>query len=196
MRRVAALLLALVGTADAQGVPERRREAVPPRALQIYGADDPLAALKVRVEELTGIYLVDPPRRHPSERVTLKGDAVRIQYWQTPTGFSDEELLARAVGWFLLGRTQYASGARGIFGEMPAVERVTLVFQDVVRPEKKGRRRGEEEIHEYLTLELTRQRFESIDLDRVRQCVERVRCGPVAKEAFDRVKFEPRARRK
>ncbi len=190
MKRLLLCVLLLVAT-DATA--QVRPDAVTARAAQVYGADDPTAPLKLRVEQLTGIYLVDPPRRHATERVSLKGGEVRITYWQTIGGATDEELLARAVGWFVLGRTQYATGARGVFGEMPAVERMVLTFEDVVRPERKGRRRGEEEVHEYLTLEMSRAKFEQLDaarLERVKQCVQKVRCGPVARELFDKARFD------
>jgi hypothetical protein len=189
-------LLVLIGAACGaapQALAQARPDAVTARAAQVYGADDPTAPLKLRVEQLTGIYLVDPPRRHPTERVSLKGGEVRITYWQTVGGATDDELLARAVSWFVMGRTQYASGVRGVFGEMPAVERVVLTFEDVVRPERKGRRRGEEQVHEYLTLEMSRKKFEQLDagrLERVKQCVQKVRCAPVVRELFDRARFD------
>lgn len=192
MRRLALLLSLCPSVALAQ--PEARRpDTSMHRAARIYGADDPTAPLKLRVEQLMGVYLVDPPRRHPTERVTMKGGQVRVTYWQTVGGATDDELLARAVQWFVFGRTQYATGARGVFGELPAVDRVALVFEDVVRPERKGRRRGDERVREYLTLEMSRAKFEKLDaaaLDRVRECVRKVRCGPVARDLFDRARFD------
>lgn len=158
----------------------------------VYAADDPAAPLKERVEQLMGLYLVEPPRRHSTERVRLEGGKVRITYWQTVGDRTDEELVARALRWFVFGRTQYATGVRGIFSEMPAVEEVSLVFEEVVRPERKGRRRGAERVHPYLELRLTRAKFERLDPARVKRCAERGRCLAVAREVLDAVRLDHR----
>jgi hypothetical protein len=187
-----ALLALLPLAASAQAPEAHRLDAVRPRALLVYGADDPAGLLKARIEELMGVYLVDPPRRHASERVTMKGGDVKLTYWQTIASASDEELLAKAVQWFVFGRTQYATGVRGVFSEMPAVDHVELAFEEVVRPERRGRRRGDEELHEYLSLDLSRAKFGQLDLERAKQCVQKGRCGAVARDLFDHVRFDAR----
>ena len=69
--RLAALCLLLPALASAQPAP-RRADGVVPTAKSIYAADDPAAALKMQIERLMGVYLVDPPRRHASEKVVVK----------------------------------------------------------------------------------------------------------------------------
>lgn len=166
--------------------PGVRADSIPPRAKQIYGADDPYVGLKARVEALMGIYLVDPPRRHRSERVTLKKGRLIIDTWQPVARLSDAELKTRAVEWLVFGRTQYATGARGVFSELGGVNEIVLAFHEVIRPDQKGRRRSKkpDRIKRYLALRLTRSRFERLNIPALEGCVSRGDCQAQFRSAF------------
>lgn len=166
-----------------------RADAFTPRAAALY-AGQPDADFKLRIEELFGIFLVDPPRRHASERVELDGGQVAVHYWQPSAGQTDTELLTRATEWFLLGRTQFSPGARGVFSEMPDVGEVVLIFHDVLRKDQKGRRLAEESIVPYLKVRLTRARFQRLKLDPVQACVAKGDCTAVFRAAFDEARFD------
>jgi hypothetical protein len=180
------LLLALV-----MGAPPVRADSVAPRALEIYGENDPQRKMKVAIERMMGIYLVDPPRRHASEKVVIKGGRIRFDIWQPVGRNTDLELKTRAVKWLVFGRTGFSNGARGIFSEYPRVAEVMLVFHEVSRPDKKKRRRTRqtEKITRYLILKLGRQRFERLEIDVLERCVSRADCGTVFGKAFDGARF-------
>ena len=191
MRALAALAAFALGLSAAWGQSAEpvRPDSFETRASQLY-AGDPMADIKLRVEEIFGIFLVDPPRRHASEVVELSGDQVVVRYWQPSGGFTDAELQTRAVQWSLLGRTQFSAGARAVFSEMPGTREIVLVFHDVFRKDQKGRRMGEESVVPYLKIRLTQDRFDRLKLKPVEQCVERSDCSSVFRVAFDEARFD------
>ncbi len=181
------LLLALV-----MGAPPVRADSVAPRALEIYDANDPQRKMKVAIEQMMGIYLVDPPRRHSSEKVVIKGGRIRFDIWQPVGRNTDLELKTRAVKWLVFGRTGFSNGARGIFSEYPKVAEVMLVFHEVARPDKQKRRRTRqaEKITRYLILKLGRKRFERLKIEVLEGCVKRADCGSVFRSGFDGARFD------
>lgn len=160
----------------------------------IYDQDDPLIQMKQRVEALMGVYLVDPPRRHPSERVHVRGGQVRVDVWHPVAGLSDAELKTRAVRWLVYGRTQYAPGIGGVFGEMPGVNEAILVFHDVNRPTQTGRRRDTQPdtVKKYLAIKLTRKKFERLNMRVIEQCIAQGDCGTNFDVDFTKASFDAR----
>jgi hypothetical protein len=169
-----------------------RADGIAPRTAQFYGADDPLIEIKNQVEKHMGVYLCDPPRRHESERVHLKGKQVRVDLWQPVSRLSDLELKNRAVEWLVFGRTVYATGARGVFSEMAGVDDLLLVFHEVLRPDEKGRRKSEqaEQVRRYMALRIKRDRFERINLSELEGCVARADCQAQFRSAFNEARFD------
>ena len=148
-----------------------------------YPLDDVDRELKLELEARLGVYLVAPPRRHRSERVELRGQRAVFHLWHPVAENSDQVLIARALRWLLFGRTRYSGGARAIFSET-AFETLTLIFHEVLREEQGRRRRGGESLRRYLSLTLTRARFESLDLDRIEECLEQKQCARLARANF------------
>lgn len=195
MRRALLAAAVLAGAGRLQAAEPVRADSFKPRAALVY-TGDPAAEEKLRVEDIFGLYLVDPPRRHTSERVELSGRQVLVQYWQPSGGFSDPELLTRATQWFLLGRTQFSPGVRAVFSEMPAVDEVVMTFHDVFRKDQKGRRLGEESVVPYLKVRMTRGRFDRLKLEPVRKCVDKGDCSAVFRAAFDEARFDRKGLRR
>lgn len=179
--------------AAALAAPPPQPPAVPAAAV-IYGPDDPDAATKARIEALMGVYLVDPPRRHETERVNLVGGQVRIDVWHPVGGLSDAELKTRAVRWLVFGRTQYAPGVGGVFGELPQVNEVIFVFQDVTRPDQRGRRKSKlpDQVKKYLAIKLDRRKFERLNMRVMEQCVAQGDCSTPFDVDFTRSSFDAR----
>ena len=152
----------------------------------IYDSRDREAETKSVIEALLGVYLVHPPRRHRSERVRSKRGHFTVDLWHPVGDSTDQELKTRAVQWLFFGRTQYAKGARAVFSECPSVKRLSLRFHEVIRPDIRGRRRAKrkEKINRYLSISLTRREFESMDVDELRECVERRDCRRVCASRF------------
>ncbi len=146
-----------------------------------------------RVEELMGVYLVHSPRRHESEKVVYKRGTLKIDLWHPVHRMSDVDLKTRAVQWLVFGRTQYSTGARGVFSEMPMVKRVILRFHEVVRAGKNTRRRvARERRKRFLALSLTRKDFEKLELGPLETCREQTDCERLFKRGFSKAFFDAR----
>jgi len=201
MRCASLLALAAVGLlvprlADAQA--RVRADGVAPRAADFYPAKDPQRARKARIDEIMGVFQVHPPRRHPSERVRAKGKAIQIEVWHPVGRNTDVELKTRAVEWFVFGRTQYAQGVRGVFSEFSDISDVRLAFTEVIRPDEKGRRKSKQQdkVKRYLLLHLDRKRFERLDMEKLKGCVERGDCSREFRSLFKDARFDRRYTRK
>ncbi|MEE2789128.1 MAG: hypothetical protein VX589_17465 [Myxococcota bacterium] len=160
----------------------------------VYSDADIDREKKRRIEELMGVYLTIPPRRHRSERIALRGSSVQIDVWHPIGQNSDSELKTRAVQWLVFGRTQYAKGARGIFSEFPEVQRVLLRFHTVTKVDQKGRRKSSkpDQIRPYLALLIDRQRFHQLNVEPLKACIERTDCSGQFKEVFTKSTFKRR----
>lgn len=162
--------------------------------LQAFYKGDAQAALKVKIEEMMGLYMVLPPMRHPSEKISIQKGQVRLNLWHPIGKLSDTEIITRAVKWFVFGRNQYAQGVRAVFSEEPSVREVLLVFHEVIRPDQKGRRQSAkgDRIKPFLAIRLTRKRFEKLPIGKLRACVEAGDCRRQFVKAFDVAKFNRR----
>ena len=160
------------------------------RAEPAVYAGEPDADALARLDGAFGLYLTRPPRRHAVERVARVDDEVRLTVWVPAATQTDTELQTRAVEWLLLGRTQYAQGARTLFSDWPDIDRVLLTFVDIQRTEEKSRRASAETITPFLRVRLTRSRFERLKLKAVEACVEKGDCAAVFKAAFDEARFD------
>ncbi|MCA9540028.1 MAG: hypothetical protein KC620_14120 [Myxococcales bacterium] len=189
MKPVALVALAALLAAPAFAAP---RASARPRAASFYDRSDPDAARKQRIDDIMGIYEVHAPRRHPSEQTRIKGRALQIDIWHPIGRNTDAELKTRAVQWFVFGRTQYASGVRGIFSEFPDITDVRLAFHEVIRPDEKGRRKSTEpdQIKRYLLLHIDRARFERLKMEALEGCVERGDCSRAFRSAFKEARFD------
>ena len=158
----------------------------PDHILKIYEPSDPLLDLKLKFETTMGVYLTHPPRRHKSEKVTLRRDQILVDVWQSVYGLTDSELKCRALQWLVNGRTQYVDGGRGILSDQNQYHRVTLRFH-VVEHKKNSRRvqRGRERIVRYLEATLSRKELEKLSLKAFTDVLERGEC-----EAYFSRKFK------
>ncbi len=191
---LALALIALLAPRPAEAQARVRSDGVAPRAADFYPADDPQRARKAQIDRIMGVYQVHPPRRHPSERVRMKGNAIQIEVWHPVGRNSDVEIKTRAVQWFVFGRTQYAGGVRGIFSEFPDIQDVRFAFTEVIRPDEKGRRRSKQrdKVKRYLLLRLDRRRFERLDMEKLQGCVERGDCAREFRSLFKDARFDRR----
>lgn len=191
---LATLLLPTLAAAQARV----RTDGIAPRAADFYPANDRERTKKAKIDELFGVFQVHPPRRHPSERVRMKGRAVQIEVWHPIGNNTDVELKTRAVQWFVFGRTQYAEGVRGVFSEFPDITDVRFAFTEVIRPDEKGRRRSaqKDKVKRYLLLHLDRRTFERLDMDKLTGCVERGDCAREFRSLFKDARFDRRYTRK
>lgn len=162
--------------------------------LETFYGDDAQAALKVKIEEMMGVYMVLPPMRHPSEKVAIKNGRVQLNLWHPIGALTDTEIITRAVKWFVFGRNQYSKGVRGIFSERSDIRDVLLVFHEVIRPDQKGRRQSAkgDRVKPFLAIRLSRKRFERLPIEKIRACVDAGDCRRLFTRAFDQAKFNRR----
>ena len=157
--------------------------SVTPRE-EFYPADDPDRALKIELELALGLYLVAPPRRHPSERVEINGDRATFHLWHPVAAQENQALVSRALRWLIFGRTRYSGGARTLFSESN-MRTLTIDFHEVNRPENSRRRRGKETVKSYLRMTLSRDAFERLELGEIEGCLERNRCLRLARRKLN-----------
>jgi hypothetical protein len=165
-----------------------------PKRLDFYEPDEPDRDLKLWAERMLGLYLVDPPRRHASERVDYSSDHLHFHLWRPIGQRSMVELWSEAASWLTFGRIKYSSGARGLFGDLGTLKRVTVSLHEVIRPKQEGRRLSKEPdvVEIYLTISLTRADFERLDLDALRSCALNSNCDRSMRSAFSLVKLNSR----
>ena len=189
-----ALFLVVGAPAQAQEVTTvEQAQAFPTRA-DFYAPDEPERALKIYAERELGLYLVDPPRRHASERVEYNNDHIHFHLWRPIAERSMNELWSEAAAWLVFGRIKYSQGSRALFGDLPSLKRVTLSLHEVIRPGEEGRRRSEkpDEVHVYLTVSLTRDDFERLDVRELEICARNVSCTREMRSSFSLVKLNTR----
>jgi hypothetical protein len=170
---------------------EVRADGVAHQYADVYDDAEPKVKMLRRVDTIMGIYQTLPPRRHASERVKVKDRTVTVAVWQPVGRWTDLELKLKAVKWFVFGRNQFTSGVRGVFSEFPDVNEVRFTFHEVIRPDRKGRRRSAkpDAIKRYLGLRLARKRFNRLRLTTISGCVERADCNRVFRSAFNDARF-------
>jgi hypothetical protein len=160
-----------------------------PASPDFYPPGEPDLDLKVAAEQAMGLYLVDPPRRHASERVDFADSHLQFHIWRPIAGRSMTALWSEAASWLTFGRVKYSQGARALFELLPGLEQVTLSYHEVVRPGEDGRRRSElpDQVNTYLTISLTRDAFERLNMEELRLCARQERCGKQMRASFSRV---------
>lgn len=177
------LVLACIFSASASMA---QTQTFPDHMLKIYEPSDPLLDLKLKFEMAMGVYLTHPPRRHKSEKVSLRRDQILVDVWQSVYGLTDGELKCRALKWLINGRTQYVNGGRGILSDQNQYNRVTLRFH-VVEHKKNSRRvrKGREKIVRYLEATLSRNQLEQLSMKNFSDMLDSGEC-----EAYFRRKFK------
>ena len=165
-----------------------------PERPDFYAPDEPDRALKVYAEQQLGLYLVDPPRRHASERVDYGKEHLHFHLWRPIAERPLLELWSEAASWLVFGRVKFSTGARGLFSDLPALRRVTLSLHEVLRPGEEGRRLSKkpDQVHIYLTVSLTREDFERLDLQELKLCAANVSCSREVRSSFSLVKANSR----
>jgi hypothetical protein len=157
----------------------------PDHLIRIYGPSDPLLETKFQIEKMMGVYLTHPPRRHTSERVTIKKTNVTVDVWQSVQGLSDSEIECRAVRWLVFGRTQYGQGGREVLSHFTDLKQVKLRFHEVIRS-KNSRRRKKNKARtvRYLNLTLKRQHLRTLDLQALKASITSGQCTQAFKSTM------------
>jgi hypothetical protein len=167
-------------------------------SMDLFYDGDSQRDLKLSLEEMMGLYLVDPPRRHKSEITRLSDTQIHFHLWYPIANKSQRTLWSIAAHWLIFGRTQFASGAQGLFSELPGVNRVSLSFHEVYRPNEKSKQRKikVDRIYSYLLVSITRDAFERLDLLKLKQCAINFDCTDEIRRMFTLIKLNSKYLRK
>lgn len=190
----------------------KQARAFPQSAAELY-QDDPWYELKLSAEQEMGLFLVEPPHRHASEVTQYSNDHLHFHLWR-PVSESNQATWSRALGWLLFGRIKYSRGAQHLFAEIPSLKRITLSLHEVERAQgdktlgctskRKGKKRARrsrkrsrvgaktDKVQTYLTLSLTRENFEKLDVPQVKQCAQLLDCDRSVKQMVSLVKWNTR----
>ena len=170
--------------------------AFPESDAELYPESDIWRNFKITAEEMMGLYLVDFPRRHRSEVVSLndKRNHIHFHLWVPIGNQSRVQLWSKAAYWLIFGRTQYAQGSRGLFSEINSLDKISLSFHEVIRPGQEGRRPSKkpDKIMQYLTLTISRTKFEKLNIEELRQCGMLLDCPKRIHRTFSYSHFNTR----
>jgi hypothetical protein len=171
----ASLLLAL---ALAWTSPASAQEAAPH---DFYKPDDPLRDTKLRIEEAMGTYALHYPQRDTEEIVEINRKTITVKVWVSIGAQSENALGCKALRWLLLGRHQWAQGARGVFSAFPDLDTLALQFIDV-RVNREGEA-GKKFVQPYLNLSVRRNFFDELDLASLEEAFANDECQAFIRKA-------------
>ncbi len=152
----------------------------------IYKNDD-LFGTKLKMERHLGLYLVRFPQRDLTEKITITGKDVDADVWVSIGSQTEDDLACKALQWIVFGRTRWSLGARGIFSDFPDVKKLSINFTNIRH--RDGANEAPKKLTTYLTVSLTRSRFEKINPTELRQALTENRCATVAREFLNTYKF-------
>lgn len=184
--------------------------AFPTSAAELYSGDA-WYDLKLAAEQEMGLFLVEPPRRHASEITQYSNDHLHFHLW-SPVSESNQAMWSRALGWLLFGRVKYSRGAQQLFADIPSLKRITLSLHEVERAQsgktlgcvsgkdkrrsrrsrKRSRKSAQDLVQTYLTVSLTRENFERLDIDRIKQCTRLLDCDRTIRSMISLLKWNTR----
>lgn len=94
----------------------------------MYG-NDPNRELKEDIEDTYGMYILNPTRRHPKEKIEINGDNVELWLYHDPRKVDFDKLKCDSIRWLILGRFG-KGGAQPFFASFAKYNSVELdVFQ-------------------------------------------------------------------
>lgn len=158
---------------------------------------DPQRKLKENVEEIFGLYVLNPSRRHSEEKVELKPGksgtmGVELSMFFDQRESQDKDLVrCYAFRWLLLGRFGEGGGARGLFSRYPKTSHADLRFYTLVSSrsvKSDGTYVVKLERKDFLTARITRARAKQLNWDAVEKAlsVDGAKCAQAGEKAVDR----------
>ena len=179
------LLIYLIPLLAASSAIAQSNNRFPTHVLEIYRGATEQLEMKLEIEKMMGTYLTHPPRRHQSERVSIKKSSVFVDVWQSVYGLTDEELKCRAIQWLVFGRTQYSKGGRAVLSVLPQFKTIWLRMHEVEHKANSRRvKKGREKIVRYASLKLKRQHLQTLNLATLKKRIDKGSCSKAFKGIF------------
>lgn len=160
---VIVLLLALYAASSARS------------AETMYG-NDPAREVKEDIEDVYGLYILNPSRRHPKEKVEVNGDTVELWLYHDPRKKDLERIKCDAYKWITLGRFG-KGGAQPFFAQFPkfnAVELILFQLKSSRTVDREGKYTVTKTPSPTMKVRLSRKRAERVKWDDLRKEFERL----------------------
>ena len=152
---------------------------------------DPNREVKEDIEEIFGIYILNPSRRHGKEKVLVKKDLVEMWLFYDQRRPSIDRIKCYAFRWLLLGRYGTQQGVRTLFSKYSRFNRVDLIFytlQSNRTLEKRGVYRVNKTSQRYLAARISRKRAGKLDWDALEKslAIDGSKCARAGEKAVDK----------
>ena len=131
---------------------------------------DPQKELKDDIEAAYGLYILNPSRRNPKEKVEIKGETAEMYLYWDPRKSDPDKLKCDALKWLLLGRFG-KGGAQNFFQQLPKFQAAQLhLFRlnSTRTVDAAGKYTVTKTPQEIAKLNLTRKKAEKTDWNKVK----------------------------
>jgi len=147
-------------------------------------------AVFAAVQKHLGIYLTTGALRDPAERIEVQQTGVEIWFMRPVPPAEREVALCEGTRWLLTGRLAASAGARALFAERNELDRVTLVFFDLVTKvdrNRSGRYDQKRTPTPHARFTITRERAAQLDPASLDKTLTGARCSTLAGSLLDEV---------
>lgn len=172
MPRAAALLLLLAPSLSATPAEAARRDR----------------AVLAAVQKHLGIYSTIGSARDPSEQVKLTQKGVEVWFLRPVPPAERDAAVCEGTRWLLTGRLDASAGARALFAERGELDRVTLVFYELVTDvdrNRQGRYDQKRTPTPHARFSISRARAEQLDAAALKSTLSGARCSSLAGSVLD-----------
>ena len=145
-------------------------------------AKDSRRELKEDIEDVYGMYILNPSRRHPKEKVDISGDNVEFWLYFDPRNLDGDELKCDAIRWLVMGRFG-KGGAQPFFAQFDKFNSVELdlfKLNSTRTVDGAGRYTVSKSPRTILKVKLTRRKADKIDWATAKETLEKLDKAPDA----------------
>lgn len=145
-------------------------------------------AVLAAVQKHLGIYSTVGSARDPSEQVKLTQKGVEIWFMRPVPPAARDRAVCEGTRWLLTGRLEASAGARALFAERSEIERITLVFYDLVTDvdrNRSGRYDQKRTPTPHARFSVTRERAGQLDPAALKTTLAGARCSTLAGSVLD-----------
>lgn len=140
------------------------------------------------VQKHLGVYLTTGELRDPAEKVVVQQQAIEVWFLRPVPAAERDAVVCDGARWLLTGRLDAAAGVGALFAELPEVDRVSLVFYDVltdVERNRAGRYDQKRTPTPQARFTISRARAAQLDPKALAGTLRGARCGALAESVLD-----------
>lgn len=154
--------------------------------------------IKEDIEDIFGVYIINPDRRHSDEKVHISRDrggnmTVELRVFYDQRRAAPERLKCFAYRWLLLGRFG-EGGARELFARYPKVENADIMFYTLTSKrtvDRDGKYSVTKEPVWFIRARVTRDRAKQLDWQDLQKnmAIDGSRCAKAGEKAISAKRF-------